>query len=187
VNVDAVMVEASIATLKLAAIFWLNATPVAALTGSVEVTSGSVMAADAPVVNIKIKLLANDLPSRFFAIVVMVTVYTVLGASRLDGAKVAVGPVIDTVPETNDVPCIKVILAVVIVVESIASLKVMEIFWLKGTPVALFSGLVELTVGVVTTDGVTSPDLSVQPIMIMISSSGIEHSLKKFLVLFIIT
>ena len=50
-------------------------------------------------------------------------------------------------PATNVDPCIKVNVAVVIVEASIVSLKVAAIFLLKPTPVALFAGSVNVTVG----------------------------------------
>ena len=80
-NVDVVIVEASISTLNVAAIFWLIGTPVAALTGSVYVTEGGVIATAAPVVKIQTKFFASAMPAGFFAIVVMVAIYGVF-ASR---------------------------------------------------------------------------------------------------------
>jgi hypothetical protein len=64
---------------------------------------------------------------------------------------------------------------VVIVEESIASLNVAVIFWLKATPVDTLIGLVELTFGVVMTVGDVIPTLSSQPAIIMTSSSGSNH------------
>jgi hypothetical protein len=104
----------------------------------------------------------------------------VFGARLLAGAKVAVVPVYDTVPDTNNVPCIKVKEQVVMVEGSIASLKVAVIFWLKGTLVALFTGFVELTAGVEVTIGEVIPILCSQPAMTMASSSGINHILERF-------
>jgi hypothetical protein len=98
-----------------------------------------------------------------------------------NGAKVAVVPVKDTIPETKQElhdPFITVNDAVVIVKESIGSLKVAAIFWLKGTPVALFMGFVELTDGVVITVGEVIPTRCSQPAIIMPSSSGINHILE---------
>ena len=88
-----VMVEASMATLKVAAIFWLKGTPVAALAGSVELTVGGVMTAAAPVVKLQTKLFARAFPARSLTPVEIVAVYTVFGARLLAGAKVAVVPV----------------------------------------------------------------------------------------------
>src|SRR5256885_1576757 len=69
-----VIVKASIASLKAAAIFWLMATPVAALAGTVKLTVGAVVSGVAPVVKLQTKLLASALPARSLAPVVIVAV-----------------------------------------------------------------------------------------------------------------
>src|SRR5947207_11707248 len=55
VKVTWVIVNGSITSLKVAAIFWLMATPVAALAGTVELTVGAVVSGVAPVVKLQIK------------------------------------------------------------------------------------------------------------------------------------
>jgi len=60
-------------------------------------------------------------------------------------------PVYETNPGTGVEPCIKMNVAVVIVVASIVLLKVAVIFWLKGTLVSALAGSVEVTTGGVIT------------------------------------
>src|ERR1043166_2654567 len=95
VNVRVVVVNGSIASLKVAAIFWLTATPVAALAGTVKLTMGAVVSAAAPVVKLQIKSLApaaSALPARSLAPGLILPVYRVLGARLPAGVKVAVTP-----------------------------------------------------------------------------------------------
>ena len=92
VKVTFVIVSGSITSLKVAAAFLLRATPVAPFAGSVKVTVGAVVSAAAPVVKVHTKLLANALPARSLAPVVIVAVKRVLAARLADGEKVAVKP-----------------------------------------------------------------------------------------------
>ena len=70
----ALIVEGSIASLKVALMLWLIATPVAALPGTVELTVGRVVSAVAPLVKLQAKLLASALPNLSRAPVVIVAV-----------------------------------------------------------------------------------------------------------------
>jgi len=80
--------------------------------------------------------------------VVIVAVYVVLLARLLAGVKTAVTPAYVTAPGTGVAPGpVTVNVAEEIVAGSIASLKIAEIFWLSGKPVAVFVGIVESTVG----------------------------------------
>ena len=81
-------------------------------------------------------------------------------------------------PETKDVPCIKVKVAVVIVKEFISSLKVAVSCWLNGTSAAAFPGFVVLTVGVVVIGGEVNPSLWSHPAIIKTVSNGINHNIK---------
>src|SRR6185369_862614 len=92
VKVTGVVVKGSIASLKVAAIFWLMATPVAAFAGTVKLTVGAVVSRVAPVVKLQTKLFASALPARSLLPVVTVAVEVVLGARALKGLKVAVTP-----------------------------------------------------------------------------------------------
>ena len=83
---------ASIVLLKVAAIFWFKGTPIATLTGSVELTVGGVTTTAAPVVNVHTKLFARGLPARSLAPVVIVAVYTVLGKKLVACVNMAVVP-----------------------------------------------------------------------------------------------
>jgi hypothetical protein len=85
-----VIVEESIASLKVAAIFWLTGTPVAAFAGFVKITVGGVVSGVAPVVKLQTKSFAIAVPLRFVTPVVMVAVNKVLDARLLAGAKVAI-------------------------------------------------------------------------------------------------
>jgi hypothetical protein len=62
---------------------------VAALAGFVEITVGAVVSAVAPVVKVHAKALANEVPERSFAPVVIVAVKRVLAARVAVGEKVA--------------------------------------------------------------------------------------------------
>ena len=74
VKVRLVIVNGSIASLKVAVIFVLIATPVAALAGTVRLTVGAVVSGAAPVVKLHTKSLASALPARSLAPVVIVAV-----------------------------------------------------------------------------------------------------------------
>ena len=70
------------------------------------------------------------------------------GKRLLVGAKDAVIPVYETIPSINVVPCFMLKVVVVRVNGSIGILKVaVTIILLRATPVALFAGLVEVTIG----------------------------------------
>jgi hypothetical protein len=83
----AVMVDAAIGALKVAAICWLRGTPVAPLAGTTEVTVGG-----GAVVKVNTKLAASASPVGSFAPVVIVAVYNVEPARGAAGVKVAVLP-----------------------------------------------------------------------------------------------
>jgi hypothetical protein len=137
------IVEGVIGALKVAEIFWLSGTLVARLGGFVKVTSGR----DA-VVKVHTKFAASAAPVRSFAPVVMVAVNKVPVASAVVGVNVAVVPAKVTVPATSVAPGpVNVNVAALIVAGSMASLKVAEIVVLTATPVAPFTGIVEMTVG----------------------------------------
>jgi hypothetical protein len=63
---------------------------VAAFKGFVEITVGAVVSAVAPVVKVQTKLLANEVPDRSLAPVVIVAVKVVLAARLAVGAKIAI-------------------------------------------------------------------------------------------------
>jgi hypothetical protein len=71
----------------------------------------------------------------------------VLEVSALEGVKDAVEPAYETVPAIAVVPCFSVNDAAVMVNGSIGTLKVAVTTLLRNTPVPLFNGLVEFTVG----------------------------------------
>ena len=74
VKVTVVIVNGSIASLNVAAIFWLMATPVAPLAGTVKLTVGVVVLEVAPVVKLQLKPVASALPARSLEPVVIVAV-----------------------------------------------------------------------------------------------------------------
>ena len=74
VKVVPMIVNGSIASLKVAAIFVLVATLVAVTAGTVRVTVGGVRSSAVPVVKLQIKSLANALPAVSLAPVVIVAV-----------------------------------------------------------------------------------------------------------------
>src|ERR1043165_1055602 len=90
VKVSVVIDKGSIASLKVVAIFWLMATPLAALAGTVELTVGAVVSRVPLVVKLQTKLAAIGLPARSLTPGIILAVYTVLGARFAAGAKVAV-------------------------------------------------------------------------------------------------
>jgi len=121
----------------------LTATLVAPLTGTVEITVGA-----GAVVKVHTKLAARGTPVGSFAPVVMVAIYKVLFASPVAGANVAVVPAKVTAPVTGEAPGPVIVnVAALIVAGFIPSLNVAEIVVLTDTPVAPFTGIVEMTVG----------------------------------------
>jgi hypothetical protein len=92
-------------------------------------------------------LAAIAVPGTFFAPVVIVAVYTVLDASALVGLNDAIDPEYDTVPGTEVAPCLSVKVTAVSVNGSIGTLNVAAPILLVTTPVALFNGSVDVTVG----------------------------------------
>src|SRR5437588_11995734 len=99
------------------------ATPVAALAGTVALTVGRVVSGVSPVVKLQTKLLANALPARSLASVVIVAVYAVQRARLPTLFPYAALFRYLTVPATAVVPRFKIKVAVLIVKGSIASLK----------------------------------------------------------------
>ena len=83
VKVVMLMVVWSIASLKVATMFWLSGTPVAPLAGVVNVTIG------ARVVKLHTKSLASGSSATSLAPVVIVAAKVTLGARLLEGVKVA--------------------------------------------------------------------------------------------------
>jgi hypothetical protein len=121
----------------------LTATLVAPLTGTVETTVGA-----GAVVKVHTKLAARGTPVGSFAPVVMVAIYKVLFASPVAGVNVAVVPAKVTAPVTGEAPGPVIVnVAALIVAGFIPSLNVAEIVVLTDTPVAPFTGIVEMTVG----------------------------------------
>jgi len=108
----------------------------------------------------------------------MVAVYFVLANKLFNGLNVAELPNDVTVPETKDVPCINVNVAVLMYAESISSLNVTTMLWLNGTFTAALTGLVEITVGLVKIGDEVSLSLSSQLTINKIASMGISHILK---------
>src|SRR5207253_1814863 len=92
VKLAVLIVKGSIASLKMAAILPLMATPVAALAGTAALTVGRVVSGVAPVVKLQTKFAASALPARSLAPVVTVAVNVVRGARLPAGVKVAVTP-----------------------------------------------------------------------------------------------
>jgi uncharacterized protein (DUF58 family) len=96
-------------------------------------------------------LLAIAVPAKSWAPVLMVAVYRVLTVSGLPGVKVATLPEQATVPVTGVVPgpvTVKAVAGDASVAHFIASLKVALSTWLRGTPVAPLTGIVDITAGV---------------------------------------
>src|SRR5207302_1555528 len=87
-----VIVNGSIASLKVALMVWLIGTTVAPLAGTVALTAGAVVSGVAPVVKLQLMSVSSALPARSLAPVVIVAVYTVSGARLPAGVKVAVTP-----------------------------------------------------------------------------------------------
>ena len=101
-KLDALIVVGLMASLRVAAIFWLSGTPVALLAGFVEMTVGAVGAGT--VLKLQTKLLASGSPCRSVTPALTVAVYRVLGRSNADGVKMAPAPVQLTAPATGVPP-----------------------------------------------------------------------------------
>src|ERR1043166_3791007 len=86
------IVNGSIASLKVALMVWLIGTPVAEFAGTVKLTVGAVVSGVAPVVKLQLKAVNSALPARSLAPVVIVAVYAVIGARSKPGVKVAIKP-----------------------------------------------------------------------------------------------
>jgi len=143
VNVVAVIVVASMGTLKVAVTGEPSATAVAPFAGTVETTVGG-----GAVVKVHTKLAASGAPVGSFAPVVIVAVNKVLLARIAVGLKVAVVPEYVTAPATGVAPGpVTVKVTPVMVAGFMASLKVAEIRVLTATAAAAFAGTVETTVG----------------------------------------
>jgi hypothetical protein len=143
VNVAVLIVAGFMASLKVAEIIVLTATPVDALTGTVEITVGA-----ATVVKVHTKLVASPAPVGFFAPIVIAAVKKVPVARPVVGVNVAVVPAKVTVPATGVAPGpVKVNVAALIVAGFMGPLKVAETVVLTATPVAPLTGTVETTVG----------------------------------------
>jgi hypothetical protein len=158
-NEAAVRVAGAIASSNVPVTALLTATPVALLSGLLELTVGGVVSAPAPVVKLHTWLAASAFPATSVMAVVSVAVYVVLLARDADGVNVAIVPAgfRDTVPVT---PPLKVNEAAVTVAGAIGSLNVAVMAVLTATPVALLSGLRELTVGgVVSATAATAKEL----------------------------
>jgi hypothetical protein len=139
----AMMVAGFICALKVAEIFWLSGTLVARFGGLVKVTSGR-----DEVVKVHTKFAASGAPVGSCAPVVIVAVNNVLVASVVAGVKVAVVPAKVTIPATGVAPGpVNVNVDALIEAGFIASLNVAETVVSTATPVAPFTGIVEMTVG----------------------------------------
>jgi hypothetical protein len=103
VNVPfAVIVDESIASLKVAVIVSFVGTPIAPEMGSVAITVGGVVSVVVPLVKLQTKSAASALPLALCAAVLIVAVYWVLGDKFAVGANVAVlvAAIYVTVPGT---------------------------------------------------------------------------------------
>ena len=139
----AMIVAGVIGALKVAEIFWLSGTLVARFGGLVKVTSGR-----DEVVKVHTKFAASGAPVGSCAPIVIVAVNKVLVAISVAGVNVAVVPAKVTVPATGVAPGpANVNVAALIVAGFIASLNVAETVVSTATPVAPFTGIVEMTVG----------------------------------------
>ena len=143
VNVAALIVAGFMASLNVAEIAVFRATAMAPLVGVVETTVGG-----GAVVKVHTKLAVSAVPAGSFTPVVIVAMYRVSVARTAVGVNVAVVPVYVAVPDTGVPPGpVKMNVPVVIVAESIPSLKVAEIAVFTATAVAPLAGIVEMTVG----------------------------------------
>jgi len=148
VKVVPVIVAGSIASLKVAVVFPLMATPLAVSAGFVELTVGAVASAVVPVVKVHTLLATKALPARSVTAVVIVAVNRVVAARLLVGVKIAVLSTQVTVPGT----AVTVNVVGVQLAGAIDSLKIAVIFRLVATPVAVSRGFVKLTVGAVVSE-----------------------------------
>ena len=140
--------------LNVAVTVALSCTPVAVSVGLVTVIMGGVVFAVVPVVNVHglgTGPAARALPVRSLTPLApdtMVAVKSVLGAKAATGVNNAVLPTRVTVPATGVAPGpVTVKVVPLTVVGSITVLNVAVIFWLMGTFVAPFTGLVAVIVG----------------------------------------
>src|ERR1044071_449857 len=90
VEVAVLIVEGSIASLKVALMVWSIGTLVVPVPGRKALTMGAVVSGVAPVVKLQTKSTLSALPARSVASVVIVAVYVVRGARRTAGVKEAV-------------------------------------------------------------------------------------------------
>jgi hypothetical protein len=150
VKLPVVMVEAFIASEKVADTAVFTDTPVAASAGEVEVTVGGVVSGK-PVVKLQVLFAAKALPAASCAPVVIVAVYSVLAARSAFGANVAVLPERETAPVTAAPPDVVTSVNVDVVMVEVfnASENVAEIDEFNAMSVALAVGLVDVTVGAV--------------------------------------
>ena len=180
VKVVVVIIDGSITSLKVAVMILFRATSVAAFAGSVEITVGGVTSAEAPVVKLQKKSLANALPDWSLtpsAPPLIVYVYVVLAERLAAGVKVAVLVAVAyvTVPVTGVPPGpANVNVAAVTVDEFIALLKLTMTFWLRATSVTPQAGDMAATSGgVLSQNPAIFPSSSVHPAMRTISSGVI--------------
>jgi hypothetical protein len=108
----------------------------------------AVTVGEAAVVKLDTKLLASPVPCRFWAPVVIVMVYVVLGEKPALGVKVAVEPEEAAVPAT-EVPPAPVNVKVVLLIDEklIASLKFTVMICPIATLVAALAGFTDITEG----------------------------------------
>ena len=143
VNVAAVIVDGSIASLDMAEIAALTATPVAPLAGAVETTVGGTAA-----LKVQTKSATSAAPVGSLAPVVIVAVYVVPVARTPTGVNVAVVPAYVTVPATGVAPGpLKVNVVALIVTGFMARLNIAEIVEFRDAVVAPSTGTVEITIG----------------------------------------
>jgi len=153
VNIALVSVSGFMGSLKLAVTNELIATPVALAVGLVELTVGGVTSGATPVVKLQVNAVARLLPAASCAPVPICAVQIVLAGNTAAGVNVATLPLTayPTVPETGEpLGQASVKIALVSVSASIDSLKLAVMSELMDTATALAAGLVELTVGAVT-------------------------------------
>src|SRR3989339_1905451 len=144
VNVFVLMVEDCITSLNVAVMILLIATPVAPLTGLVEMTVGAIKS---PVLKPQVWSKAIALPAKSLTPVVILAVYVVESDRLLDGVNVAVVPLYETVPLMLPLLSLTVNVFVLIEEDCIASLNMAVIVLLIATPAAPLTGIVEMTIG----------------------------------------
>ena len=153
VKVAELRVVGSIVLLNVEFTVALSWTPVAPFTGLVRVIAGGVVFAAVPVVKVQGFGTApafRALPAKSCAPLVTVAVYVVLGARFAVGMKSAVLPpaAYETAPATATPPGPVMVKVVPLIVAAfIAVLNVADTFWLMGTAVAAFAGIVKRIVG----------------------------------------